>query len=65
MYPVYCGYPWCASPRFGGEEDQQRDGQYPKEVQRSLTRPANLICRAELKNLADGNLDGYQKKKYV
>jgi hypothetical protein len=65
MYPVYCGHPWCTSPRFGGKEDQQRDGEYPEEVQRSVTSLPNLTCLAELENPVDGNLDGYQKKKYA
>jgi hypothetical protein len=65
MMPVYCGYSWRASPRFGRKEDQQGDGKYPQEVQRFQTSSLDIVYFAELENPADGNLDGYQKKKYA
>ena len=63
MIPVYCGHSWRASPRFGGKEDQQGDGEYPQEIQRFQTSSVDLVYLAELDNPTDGNLDGYQKKK--
>ena len=59
---VHRGHTRGESPRAGGEEDQQGDGEHSEEIQRSLVVDAFALS-FDLEVSPDGNLDGYQKKK--
>ncbi|KAH0838304.1 Adaptor protein complex AP-2 alpha subunit [Lanmaoa asiatica] len=61
---VHRGHPWCTRARIRREEDKQGDGKYPQEVQRFDLSWHHRVLQAH-RVFPDGNLDGYQKKKYV
>jgi hypothetical protein len=63
MASVHCRYPRCKGSGTGREADKQGDGKYQEEIQRFLTLFAAIFPCPH--HHADGNLDGYQKKKYA
>ena len=61
---VYCGHSRGKGPRIGGEAYKQRDGEHKEEVQRSRIM-LSIALLGGSRTAIDGNLDGYQKKKYA